>query len=235
MRSTRSTSVGERMTGHRDHDVLMEEMSRSWRAIDAPEVDISQWTATLRQMNQEVQTLKAQGQWRTGGRTLLNALLVHHDEVILCRGLAWLLTPDGWHGLGASVLMGLLEALDLPTDDAYAAQVVIEEQRDETRADIVVRYPGATVVIEAKVWAGEQFEQADRLARRWEDEKPTLVFLTRDRRLPVTAVESRDQWQAVSWQDLTRIIRRAIEHRPAPSPGAIEFLETLEHYGGAHG
>ncbi|WP_256840370.1 PD-(D/E)XK nuclease family protein [Ornithinimicrobium faecis] len=223
------------MTSQTDHDLRMEEMVRSWRAISGPEVDIPQWTDSLRQMQQEVRALKAQGRWRTGGRTLLNALMVHHDEVILCRGLAWLLTPDGWHGLGSSVLAGLLDALDLPTGGAGEAQVVIEEQREETRADIIIRYQEATVLIEAKVWAGEQYEQADRLARRWEDEDPTLVFLTRDRRLPITAVESRDSWRAVSWQDLTIIIRRAIDHCPDPSPGAIEYSQTLEHYGGAHG
>lgn len=223
------------MTGTSDYDLSMIEVSRSWHAISGPEVDTQQWTDALHQMEREVQTLKAQGQWRAGGRTLLKALWVHHDEVILCRGLAWLLTPDGWHGLGSTVLVGLLEELDLPTDDADAAQVVIEEQREETRADIIVRYPEGTVLIEAKVWAGEQYAQADRLARRWEDENPTLVFLTRDRRLPITAVDSRDRWWAVSWQDLTGIIRRAIERCPAPSPGAVEFAQTLEHYGGAHG
>src|SRR5690606_30892102 len=150
------------MTQDTDYDVLMDEMSRSWQAISSPEVDIPQWTDVLHQMRHEVQGLKAQGQWRTGGRTLLNALLVHHDEVILCRGLAWLLTPDGWHGLGSKVLVGLLELLGLSTDGAGEAQVVIEEQREETRADIVVRYQEGTVLIEAKVWAGEQYEQADR-------------------------------------------------------------------------
>ena len=46
---------------------------------------------------------------------MLHALGIRHREVYLTAGLAWLLDPDGWHGLGNQVLTGLLTELGLPT------------------------------------------------------------------------------------------------------------------------
>ena len=34
----------------------------------------------------------------------MHALGLQHHEVSLTAGLAWLLDPDGWHGLGSKVL-----------------------------------------------------------------------------------------------------------------------------------
>ena len=44
-------------------------------------------------------------------RTLMHALDIHYLELPLTAGLAWLLDPDGWHGLSSHVLSGLLNQL----------------------------------------------------------------------------------------------------------------------------
>lgn len=65
-----------------------------------------------------------------------------------------------------------------------------------------------TVIIEAKVLAGEQTEQADRLYKHWADEEPTLVFLTRTGHMPYTAVASVDRWAVCTWRDIAQLARR---------------------------
>src|SRR5688500_9582883 len=56
-------------------------------------------------------------EWRSGGRTLLAALGLQYQEVPLCRGLAWLLDPQGGHGLGRHFLDAFLASLDPPIVD----------------------------------------------------------------------------------------------------------------------
>lgn len=148
------------------------------------------------------------------------------------RGLAWLLTPDGWHGLGSSVLDGLLDRLEVSAEGSTHAVVVTEEPRGDTRADVLIRFEGVAVLIEAKVWASEQNQQADRLAERWADEMPRLVFLTRDGRDPLTAIASRGQWCPISWGTIAEILKRAVVTRPDCEPGVREYMRTLEIYGG---
>lgn len=203
-----------------------------WRHA-VPAYDLcSEWPATFAAMAAEERDLRSQGQWRSGGRTLMRALWLHHDEVVLCRGLAWLMTPDGWHGLGASVLNGLLAHLGQAKEGTHRAEIVTEETRQGTRADIVVRFPETCLLIEAKVWAAEQDTQADRLADLWADESPILIFLTRDGRRPTTAVLSKDAWLTLCWTDVAEVLRAAIARHSECAPGAREYLHTLETYGG---
>lgn len=210
---------------------VYDEMLVDWQALMQPDVPATDWDGAFATMRAEMLNLRDQSLWRSGGRTLMRALWIHHNEVLLCRGLAWLLTPDGWHGLGAEVLTRVLEALDLPADDAGRAVVVTEEARHGTRADVVVRLPAATILFEAKVFAGEQPAQTDRLAAEWQDEQPTLVFLTRDGALPTTAVESAGQWLTMTWRQLATIATDAAATGTA-SHGAWDFIETLREYGG---
>ncbi|WP_440220166.1 PD-(D/E)XK nuclease family protein [Dietzia sp. MNB45] len=168
--------------------------------------------------------------WRSGHRTLMRELGLDHLEVYMCRGLAWLLTPDGWHGLGSEYLSAFLELLALPVEGAEQASVTTEETRGDTRADIVVRTPAATVLIEAKISAPEGARQADRLAEGWSPESASLVFLTSDGGIPVTAVDSVDQWTTLRWQNLGAI-GRDLMNRVGPetiAPGARDLIETLE-------
>lgn len=191
------------------------------------------WDAELALMAAEVAALRANGVWRTGRKTLLGVLGLHHNELAMCRCLAWFLTPDAWHGLGASVLLRLLTHLDLDAEGAGDAVVAVEESRDDTRADIVVRFGSKTVLLEAKIWAGEQPTQCDRLAQNWADETPTLVFLTRAGSKPRTAIETGELWCCVAWSDVADFIEQALGDRKEIDVGALEYLRTLRTYGGS--
>ena len=207
-------------------------LAQEWASITSDPGPVPHWQAEIARMSAEHSRLRATGQWRAGGRTLLRALGLHHNEVIMCRGLAWLLTPDGWHGLGSAVLDGLLGRLGVATDGSEHAVVITEEVKDIARADIVVRFEGVTVLIEAKVWAFEMGKQADRLAEGWADEPVHLVFLTRDGKDPATAVASRGDWHSLAWSDVAQIVAAAISANPDCEPGVWEYLRTIEIYGG---
>jgi PD-(D/E)XK nuclease superfamily len=209
------------------------QMSEEWNAVLASSADdqavLADWEQSIDSMRREADFLRDQGRWRGGHRTLMYALGIQHREVFLTAGLAWLLDPDGWHGLGSRVLSGLLGQLGLPPVVSYPVSVAVEETRSggETRADLVVRMPGLTLVIEAKVYAYEQPDQCDRLADAWAAETPTLVFLTLDGRLPGTASTSRALWRRLSWSQVAAVIADAA--RPSDcAPGVLELLATIE-------
>jgi hypothetical protein len=86
-------------------------------------------------------------------------------------------------------------------------------------------------LFEAKVYSGEEPEQCDRLARAWGPEVPTLVFLTRNGRLPLTAIQSAGQWQLLTWAQVGAVIGAAIDKVPDCAPGAHELLTTIETFG----
>ncbi|GAB2776285.1 hypothetical protein GCM10027039_41920 [Terrabacter koreensis] len=167
-------------------------------------------------------------EWRSGGKTLLAALGLQFDEVALCRGLAWLLDPEGGHAMGRHPLHALLSSLDLPVADDAAVEIRVEEARADTRADVVVRVGGRTVVLEAKVLASEQPRQADRLYEHWASENLTLVFLTRTGHAPRTADISAGLWKARAWRDMATLLRNVADGAGLnPSAGAREFIETI--------
>ncbi len=110
-----------------------------------------------------------------------------------------------------------------------------EEVRTRTRADLLVRIPGATILVEAKVHAGEQADQCARLAEDWVDENPVFVFLTRDRRAPITN-DADTEWKCLSWADIAIAIAAAAADLPAgrsAAPGALDYLNTLANSHGS--
>src|SRR4051794_32573059 len=89
-------------------------LSNGWRALvgadrQADRLLVPQWNDRLEQMLAQQAQLKANGHWRGGPRTLLGALDLHYRELVMTSGLAWLLRPDGHHGLGDSVLRALVD------------------------------------------------------------------------------------------------------------------------------
>jgi PD-(D/E)XK nuclease superfamily len=212
------------------------QMSEEWNAVFVSSADdqavLADWEQSIDSIRREADSLRDQGRWRGGHRTLMHALGIQHREVALTAGLAWLLDPDGWHGLGSRVLSGLLEQIGLPPAVSYPVSVAVEETRSagETRADLVVRMPGVTLVIEAKVYAHAQPDPCDRLAGAWAEEQPTLVFLTLDGRLPGTASASAALWRRLAWSQVAAVIANAAR-RSDYSPGVLELLATIEIFG----
>jgi hypothetical protein len=212
------------------------QLSEEWNAVLASSGDdqvvLVDWDQSMDSMRRETARLRDQGLWRGGHRTLMHALGIQHREVYLTAGLAWLLDPDGWHGLGSKVLSGLLVQFGLPPAIDYPVRVAVEETRSggETRADLVVRMPGVTLLIETKVYADEQPGQCDRLADAWADEDPTLVFLTIDGRLPYTAVTSAGLWHSLAWPRVAAVIADTARASDC-APGVLDLLATIEIFG----
>jgi hypothetical protein len=219
-----------------DVETRLAQMSEEWSVILASSSGarelIASWEQSIDSMRREADSLRDEGRWRGGHRTLMHALGVQYREVFLTAGLAWLLAPDGWHGLGSRALSGLLGQLGLPSAVSYPVSVAVEETRSggDTRADLVVRMPGVTLLIEAKVYADEQPGQCDRLAEAWTDEEPTLVFLTLDGRLPYTAVTSAGLWHRLAWPQVAAVIADAASASEC-APGVLDLLATIEIFG----
>lgn len=201
-----------------------------WREVEAragreEESWVRAAEALLQQLQEERNGLQRAGRWRSGPRTLLQAVGVHGLEVPLTSGLAWLLRPDGHHGLGDGLLRRLLERAGLPGEPGWPVTVVLEEVRDDTRADVVIRTQNGCVLIEAKLGAPEQPRQCERLERLWADESPMCVFLTRDGRPPTTATTA---WVALRWADVAGMLRASLPDQPGG--GELDFLATLETF-----
>lgn len=216
--------------------VRYSDLSATWRELAVADAhknqeQVSRWSRLHHQLTAEQRLLVSRGLWRGGARTLMAALGLEHREVPLTAGLAWLLRPDGHHGLGDALLTRLLTwaGIDEPRD--AGALVVTEETRDDTRADLVIYGDTWTVVIEAKVFAGEQSAQLDRLHHLWQDEPaPQFVYLTRGARRPTTNQDSGEAWTNLTWAEVAGMLRDAVVDRPAAAPGALEYLRTLEAF-----
>ena len=212
-------------------------LTAAWRTLAAQEcaqdVDaVTRWGSRLEQMQVTHRDLVQSGRWRGGPRTLLAALDLQYRELAMTAGLAWLLRPDGHHGLGPAVLDRLLDHLGIVGVGTEAGvRVVLEEHRVETRADLVIYGSDWTIVVEAKTFAVEQDRQLDRLYAHWQNElAPCFVFLTRGQRLPTTAVDSRGQWRALTWEQVADIARVAATSMTGAAPGVHDYIATLEAY-----
>ncbi|WP_448611835.1 PD-(D/E)XK nuclease family protein [Geodermatophilus sp. URMC 60] len=205
------------------------------RRAQADRATVANWTARLDSMAGEMASLREQGDWLGGPRTLLEAAGLERNELILTAGLAWVLDPEGFHQLGDRVLVGFLDRLGVERASTHPVRLVREEQRNDTRADLLVRVPGVTILVESKVGAGEQHDQCIRLAAEWADENPVLVFLTRDGRPPTTAGEGLSDWWCLRWADIAAVVESAISVLPAgrdAAPGVHDYLTTLHHHHG---
>jgi hypothetical protein len=188
---------------------------------------VASWTARMRAMRGDVDALRSAGEWRSGARSLLAALGLQYDELTLTSALAWLLQPDGHHGLGDRLLRRFCHHAGATPTAFGPLTVQTEETRADTRADLVVRLPGATVLVEAKVRAGEQRRQCARLAELWQHEDPSLVFLTPDRRPPQEAEDSLDRWTPMSWREVADMAAASALESEKPAPGVSDLVTTL--------
>jgi len=212
-------------------------MATDWRGITSAErsaaaAELIAWDGRLNRMRECQRGLGTAGNWRGGPRTLLAALGVQYRELAMTAGLAWLLRPDGHHGLGSAFLDQFLARLGVHSSGSDVdVQVVVEEQRGDTRADLVVYGDTWTVVVEAKTFAGEQEEQLDRLHEHWQHEPvPYFVFLTRGVREMRTARRSSEAWQPLTWEQVALLIVTALRAAPRAAPGVTDYLTTLEAY-----
>ncbi len=194
---------------------------------------VDRWRSKFDEWRTDAAALRAAGQWYSGPTDFMGVLWLGQDEVRNCRVLAWLMDPAGAHGLGDAVLRGVSAAapLDVVADSADGRVTVSTEQvMGGTRADIVVRSGSGTLVIEAKVNAGESEGQTGGYQERW-GESATFLFLTRDGSPP--SADDRARWRTLRWIDVAAMIDGALEvgNPNAPGRGVAEgFRDAVRNH-----
>ena len=228
-----------------DDRAQFEQLSRQWqdilhgrasRVADRQRRQAAQWRAEFAELERRAGALKAQGRWVRGPSDLLSVIGRDRDELTHSRMLAWLLDPSGNHDLGAGLLQRLVQHVGidgLSDEDAGRARIRREVPHPDGRADLLIYLPGARIVIENKIDAGEQPDQCARMVRAFDTAETAFVFLTLHGHQPHTAGASRDRWTALSYtevaawlQDLTAETSSQRRH------AARSYLATLRRLTG---
>lgn len=198
----------------------------------------AKWPQQVAGMQAMQSKIGAAGHWSYGPSTLMSVLKISRREVANCRVVRWLFDPLARHGIGAAMIGAFGEAIGRDLSDPERARAEVEVSRPLSRADIVITGASRswTVVIEAKVGAGEGPEQGYRLEQDWlngDESTPTtyLVFLTTDvGRLPYTA-RDRERWAAMQWNWFAEAASRLTAAIPAaPDERAIEARHALQDW-----
>lgn len=161
---------------------------------------LAEWTQDSELLAHTQARLVANGEWVSGPSSIMSVLGIARAEVLDCRVLRWVFDPLARHGLGASMLRRLSAAVGVEFGDPNSVTVEAEVSRQNSRADLGIAGPDGEVVVEAKIDAVEQPDQAARLESDWPD-AAALVFLTPGcARLPTTATTAgTSRWQHLSW------------------------------------
>lgn len=200
--------------------------------------EVDKWQVYFQQMVQRQNQLTVDGLWVDKGPTdLLTIMGRGRRETLHCAILAWLLRPGAEHGLGDRLLLTILQVvgLDIPVEDRALARVETEVERGARRADIVIRLPNYTVVIEAKVDASDRPGQCDDTYDLFnKDEGACFIFLTPSGRSPYWATgDAREAFKNLSFNILRDALDKACIETKAmqAAPGrstALNYLQTLE-------
>ena len=194
------------------------------------------WLVDFDRMVQVQRGLEAQGSWLNGADDLLAIVGLHRWERAHSAALGWLLDPLGAHGLGAAMLDRFLVSARLPrSDPEEPVEVVLEAAGGTAFVDVLVRSRSWTLVIEVKIDAVEQKEQALRLWSDWRDEvAPGFVYLTPSGRDTTTHVteECRNAWALMRWGDVAEHLRTSLNSPEASSArghqAARQYAMTLQ-------
>lgn len=189
------------------------------------EAGTENWAADFDRMVRTQRALLSQGAWLAGPNDLLGIVQLHRWERAHSAALGWLLDPVGAHGLGAAMLRSFLQATHLSGSEVQEpVEVVLEANGGSAFADVLVRSRNWTLVVEVKIDAVEQKEQAMRLWSDWRDEvSPTFVYLTPSGRGTTTHVteECREAWIPMRWRDVAKHLNAALA-----SPEAVTARGT---------
>jgi hypothetical protein len=214
-------------------------MMAEWALIrlESP-VDLVQWERALERMADEETLLRRTGGWMHGPSDYMSVLRLHRDEVKHSRMIAWLMDPCARHGLGDSVLRGVLETVFDDVDAGVmatlgSARPTCEVSRETSRVDILVTAPGLTLVIENKVDAAEGQGQCDEYFRLFSEEVGARFILLTPKGLPPRSAtgEALDAFRALSYRQVHAALREGLEKgqpNAAARHVAEDYLRTLE-------
>ncbi|MBA3963502.1 MAG: PD-(D/E)XK nuclease family protein [Chthoniobacterales bacterium] len=177
--------------------------------------------------------------------SFLDELRVQH-ETAHSRLLAWLLKPDGDHGLGTAVLRKFWALANAQTVDPGLgrASVRVEERQDSTRADIAIETAETYLLVENKtLWSAFSESQLTRHVssgkRRAErvGKKFKLVLLLPDDNAPkrardeIAALRRDCKTNVITWAQVVGVFKDVarVGKTPAIAPGR-PFLEAYAEF-----
>ena len=198
------------------------------RLLDDPSQDAAlQSLCRLWQDQEEIQRLGPMALKRRSEIDVFDVLQLDGSELFHSNFLAWLLDPEGSHGLGENFLRRFLRRSGAKTSlraGRYASSTVHREREitldgGTGRLDILIvnQSPKFLCAIENKVWASETGNQLEFYRKALEFHYPEymphhLVFLTPSGDEPGNA-EERENWTRMSYTDILRLVERTIKEQ----------------------
>lgn len=215
-------------------DELIAALEDEWLGIEAARhTQVESWHEPMRLLADEYYEMRRRGAWVHGPADFFGILGRNRDELSHSAMLAWLLDPDGRHGLGRALLDRVIADCfpDLDAASIRIRSVETEVQRGETRADIVIWGDTATIIIEVKIDAGEGIRQCDRLYERFSDEPGVrFLFLTPSGREPLTATgDAASAFVAMSFRRIRQLVEEALAEASGGAAAGVvaNYLTTM--------
>ena len=220
-----------------------EENLRTWKQVQARQPDVvwsdAEWSAAFIEAVEHQEALLCRGDWWSGSRSLLGVIGRRGLEKVHSAVLAWVLDPNGRHGVGEAGLRRVLDRCGLNglRVDRHVRVVTEEACRHPDHdtygyTDIVVRAATWTVVIENKVWAEQHGLQLDLYFDAYQADGTTFIYLTPDGVRPhSTRPEVAAAYRRLSWRrDLIpelRAVAADARARGRPSLALEDYLVAL--------
>lgn len=169
---------------------------------------------------------------------LFKSLRMEQNEVVMCRFLADLLDPKGWHNSGTKYLKTFMEKVikleNAEKTDLSRTCVMTEYLLDNGRKiDIMLQNPDFSLPIEAKINAADQQSQCYDYHHYARNAK--LVYLTKEGRTPTgqslrsqagKAILPVEQITCISWKDICIWL----ESDPAPIPLIKQYTKAIHSF-----
>lgn len=207
-----------------------------------PRAVLDQDERALRDFLLDIESLNALSHW-TKKFNLFDVLKISRTEIRHSNMLAWLLDPNENHGLGDSVLRGLVQSLVARFEDTNLdiCKTLLMDfhsfsvQREWRNLDIVAvsRQEHFALCIENKVGSGEHSNQLNRYRKMIAEEYPSyqniFIFLTADGE---DASDS-ENWHAISYQNMLDIVIAAKEKVELPPDVSVlleNYIEAVRRY-----
>jgi hypothetical protein len=239
------------LNAYREIETGLSAVSDYYRALDAQkEASLRKLATSSGPVARELTALKIQHDAHLkaikGRFNLFTVLLGIGDETRLhSRWLAHLLDPNSSHDCGPLFLklflatlrkgvqphsddVGLNQLDQLEGFDVDKAEVRRELPIGDGRIDIQIESPNwGAIVIENKIWAGEQLGQIQRYAEYLKNRRGVLLYLTPDGKPSDTAGSSADYYYRISYRDqilqwLEECMRATYQH--------ININQALQQY-----
>lgn len=175
-------------------------------------------------------------------KNIFDVFGITYSELVHSKILAWLLNPTPYvdHGLKDSFSKLFLKKVfenneklnsNSTNFDIFVEYSLGDDRKNRGRIDVLLKSESKEIIIaiENKILSSErdgQFELYETLLKEefsGKEDKITYVFLT-----PAGIKASRINWKSLSYEDITKMLRKAIESSNTANEIVKKYLETLE-------